>query len=92
MLDPSVGKSIDNTLGSYVNHWSCHRPSRKPVHCSEEVFIPVGQRKRHDIDVGMLETARGYLEVANWRLNVFCYLCLLTGKTLSRPLGNVLAD
>ena len=92
LLDPSMSKCINDGLGCHVGEWNGYRPSREAVHGRQQVAETVRERKRHDIQVEMLEAFVRHFEVANWRNDMTSYFALLAREAFSRPSTDILSD
>ena len=68
MLGPSVGKRVDDRFRCNFRQGYGDRPSREPINRREQVFVPVGPGKRHQVDVNVVESFIRDDEITNrWR-------------------------
>ena len=55
------------------------------VHNCEKVFISIGRRHGHEIDVNVVEAPGWHFEVADWRHHIMCDLSALARQAMSCP-------
>ena len=92
MGNPAIGKCVDDGVDRHVGNWNGHRPPREPVDYCEEVLEAVGGYERHKVQIDMLKSFLGNLEISNGGNSVFNHFCPLAMNTFARPFGDILSQ
>ena len=82
-------KGIDDCFGGNVLDRHCHRPPSETVDHGQEMPEPIGEWKRDDVNVEVLEASLRHRKFANPWDSVARHLRLLTRDTFSGPASDV---
>ena len=91
ILDPPSHEGVDDGLGRDVGDGNGDGPAGEPVNRGEEVSAAVGERKRNQVEMDMVEAPVWDGKIANRRDCVACYFGTLAVEALARPSGHILA-